>query len=247
MSNQEERTYFRMNHINLDLFRYLINSNQNSANSNQDLTLEVILDKAITPSTLAERLAEDLRAVRVVLYLYTISNPYEQAFLNEIERKIGVAAVTLSCLLNKSMQQMGVVSAHKGVEDFRKHQGKVWLKLNPSLDELFPLEVIKAWDTRLKEMILLYLPTYYINKDQFLALKQIRQLTEYADIDEEQVKQFLLKSPYVAYDGDNIAKNYVEIYKGGKMIKISITPRYPTRDEVNKIKEEQEEMLRLLH
>jgi hypothetical protein len=246
MTEQEERTYFRMRHIDLDLFKYLVISNQDPADSTQDLTLDAILSKAITPSPLAERVAEKIRAVRVVLYLYTISDPYEQAFLNEIERKTGVTALMLSTLLNKPMQQMGVVAVHKGVEDSLKHQGKVWLQLNPKLDELFPLEVIKAWDTRIKEMVLLYLPTFFIDIDEFLAFKQIKQLIDDSDIDEGQVKQFLLRSPYVAQNEDKIARNYVEIYKRGQMIKIPITPRHPIKDDIDKMSEKQDEHLRLI-
>ena len=173
MNKQDERTYFRMRHIDLDLFRYYVTSSENSTNSMQDLSLDTILDSILTPSVLAEKLAEKIRAVRVVLYLYTISKPYEEAYLNEIQRKTGVTAITLSQLLNKPMEEMGVVVMHKGIEDSLKHQGRVWLELSPSLDDLFPLELIKAWDTYLKELFLLHLPPYYISISTYFQLKKV--------------------------------------------------------------------------
>jgi len=241
MNEQDERTYFRMRHIDLDLFRYYVNSIKNSTNIMQDLSLDTILDSILTPSVLAVKLAEKIRAVRVVLYLYTISKPYEEAYLNEIQRKTGVTAITLSQLLNKSMEKMGVVELHKGVEDSLKHQGRVWLELSPSLDDMFPLELIKAWDTNLKEMFLLYLPSYYISISTYLQLKKVKQLIQYADIDEEQVIHFLQRSNDVSWiDDDLLAKNYAELYKRGKLIKISITPKQPSEEQLQYLFKENE-------
>lgn len=114
------------------------------------LTLDSVLDEIKEVSPLVQEIVSDPRAVRVLLYLFQTSSPETEAYINKIQAMTGVDALHISCFLSKGLEEKGVLTVRRNRGQLLKDRRLVYLELNDDLPDLFPLELIKAWNIKLK-------------------------------------------------------------------------------------------------